>query len=116
MQFNPVELHEINKDVKSWVDSIRPPENLRALLDVAYRIEERSIEIFMVQSQWRRGAGREKKEIPTVKISHIHAPAEWRIYCRRVTQKWALYERAKTLNDALGIIHLDKHGCFFGSG
>ncbi|MGP3159435.1 DUF3024 domain-containing protein [Serratia marcescens] len=113
MQFNPVELHQIKKDVKSWVESIRPPENLRALLDIAYRIQGRSIEIFMVQSQWR-GGGPRKKEIPTVKISHIHAPAEWRIYCMRVTQKWALYDRAKTLSDALGIVHLDQHGCFFG--
>lgn len=63
MQFNPVELHQIKKDVKSWVESIRPPENLRALLDIAYRIQGRSIEIFMVQSQWR-GGGREKKRSP----------------------------------------------------
>jgi len=115
MQFNPIEFHEIKKDVKSWVESIRPPENLRALLDVAYRIEGRSIEIFMVQQQWR-GRVVKKKEIPRVKISHIHDKKEWRIYCMRVTQKWALYEKAKTLSNALGIVHLDKHGCFFGSG
>lgn len=115
MQFNPVEFHEIKKAVKSWVESIRLPENLRALLDVAYRIEGRSIEIFMVQPQWR-GEGSGKKEIPIVKISHIHDKEEWWIYCMRVTQKWALYDKAKTLSNALVIVHLDKHGCFFGSG
>ncbi|HBC5194910.1 hypothetical protein I5P77_22655 [Serratia ureilytica] len=34
----------------------------------------------------------------------------------QVTQKWALYDRAKMLSDALRMVHLDKHGCFFGSG
>ncbi|HGM5420067.1 TPA: DUF3024 domain-containing protein [Serratia liquefaciens] len=110
MIFSKLELHDIKKALWPLMEKIRPHQQLRALLDVAYRIDGRNIEIFMVQPQ----LGSEPHETSTVKISHIRDQDEWRVYCMRITQKWALYDKAKTLDDALEIVSIDKHGCFFG--
>ncbi|MFN1149462.1 DUF3024 domain-containing protein [Serratia liquefaciens] len=113
MTFDKLELHEVKKEIEAFVEIIRPPKGFRKTLDVAYRIYDQSIEIFMIQPQGNSKTN-ELIERPTVKICRIREQQEWRVYCMRSTQKWALYEKTKTLVDALNVVRTDQHCCFFG--
>ena len=103
---------------------IRPPENIRDQLDIAYKIVGQSIYIFEVRPQYdfnsdefRIDTSKGKMEIPVAKTTYVKAYNHWKIFWHRSNQKWYSYGEepiVKSLKDFLAVIDKDKYGCFWG--
>lgn len=113
MAFNDLEFHAVNKEVASFVESIRPPEHVRNELDIVFTIDDQSIEIGEQRPVWRGEPG-EFSVLTSAKITYVRTQKVWNLYWMRASEKWELYQTADTLSDALGMVRIDAHGCFFG--
>ncbi|WP_329909905.1 DUF3024 domain-containing protein [Serratia quinivorans] len=113
MAFNDLEFHAVKKEVEAFVESRRPPVHIRPELDITYKIDDQTIEILEVRPLWNGKPG-EMMERTTAKISYVRSQKVWNVYWMRASLKWELYEKAKTLGDALEIVHTDQYGYFFG--
>lgn len=93
----------------------RPPQHIRDQLDIGYRIEGQSIEIFEIRPDWRDGSVR--RESPVAKATFVRIKGIWKVFWMRADQKWHSYEpkaQVNTLKEFLGAVDRDAHGCFFG--
>ncbi|ANS41637.1 DUF3024 domain-containing protein [Serratia inhibens] len=113
MAFNDLEFHAVKKEVEAFVESRRPPVHIRPELDITYKINNQTIGILEVRPQWNGESG-EMMEHPVAKITYVRSQKAWNVYWMRASLKWELYEKAKTLGNALEIVRTDQHGCFFG--
>jgi len=113
MAFNDLEFHAVKKEVKAFVESIRPPAHVRNELDIVFTIDDQSIEIGEKRPVWR-GEPDEFSVLTSAKITYVRTQKEWKLYWMRASEKWELYQTADTLSDALEMVRIDAHGCFFG--
>ncbi len=93
----------------------RPPEHLRAQVDLSFRIEDQSIVIFEIRPVFRRPA--EKIECMVAKATYVKKTGEWKVYWQRADQKWHRYEPApsvKTLEEFISLVDDDEWACFWG--
>lgn len=113
MAFNDLEFHAVNKEVKQFIDSIRPPEHIRPELDIVYSINEQTIDIGQLRPVWRGNPG-ETHILPNARIKYIRSLDRWKLYWMRKDLKWHLYSTELSLSDALEVMRADPNCCFFG--
>lgn len=113
MAFNDLEYHAVKKEVTAFVESIRPPAHIRNELDIVFSINEQTIEIGEKRPPWQGDPG-EFSVLTSEKITYVRTQKEWKLYWMRASEKWELYETADTLTEALEMVRVDAHGCFFG--
>ena len=53
MALSEFETKRVEKMVAQFVEKHRPPQNIRNKLDLAFRVEGQSVEIFEVRPVWR---------------------------------------------------------------
>lgn len=108
---------DINEStIKKYVESIRPgnPE-IRKQLDFGYTYDKMVIELYEIRPSWVN-----PKEIMNnsfAKIRFYKSKQVWKLYWRRASGKWDLYEpsiESTHLDKIIEVIKNDKHGCFFG--
>ena len=93
----------------------RPPLHLRDKIREGQRISGHTIDLFFVRPLSSRPA--ETIEDPIAKLRFIRTRKIWRIFWQRASGRWQSYEPnpcTKTLAEALRIISVDSHHCFFG--
>jgi hypothetical protein len=109
---NTVEIIEV---LENFIDKIRPSEDIREQLDIAYKIENQSIIIHEIRPHvFRPGA---KIEPNIAKATYVKAKDHWKIFCERSDLKWHLYKPCpivKNVQEFVDIVKEDKHGCFWG--
>lgn len=113
MAFNDLEFHAVNKEVKLFIESMRPPEHLRGEFDIVYIIANQTIDIGEQRQVWRGKPG-ETRVHPSARIVYMRTLKLWRIFWMRRDMKWHLYDAVETLTEALEIVRIDPNGCFFG--
>lgn len=113
MAFTDLEYQAVKKEVQQFVDSIRPPENVRHELDIVYSITEQTIDIGEQRPIWQGKPG-ETSIHPSVRIRYFRAQHQWKLYWMRRDMKWYLYDTEETLTGALEVVRADPDGCFFG--
>ena len=113
MAFNDLEYHAVNKEVKLYVDSVRPPEHIRPELDIVYSITDQTIDIGQLRPVWRGEPG-ETHILPSARIKYIRSLNRWKLYWMRQDMKWHLYSTELSLTDALEVVRIGPDGCFFG--
>lgn len=115
MTISEFEIKRCEKEVEAFMKVRRPPEHIRNELDLGYRIEGQSVEIFEIRPHWRDPSA--KIETPVAKATFVKAEGCWKILWQRADLKWHGYEpmpKVKSLSDFLNIVAEDTHGCFFG--
>jgi hypothetical protein len=93
----------------------RPPTHLRDKVREGQRIEERTIELFIVRPVF--GCPGKQVEESIAKVQHMPRLRAWRIFWKRADGNWHRYQpcfEAPSLAEALRIIDQDANGCFFG--
>jgi hypothetical protein len=116
MAFTELELatHTLTLEAHFW-SLRRPPLHLRERMREGQRFSDQSIELYYVRPVFDRPDTH--VECTIAKVTFVRTANVWRIFWMRADGKWHRYPphpEADSLTAALGIIHKDPNGCFFG--
>ena len=86
MALSEFETKKVKKMVAQFVEKHRPPQNIRNKLDLAFRVEGQSVEIFEVRPVWREPA--KKMECAVAKATCVKTQRIWKVFWQRADLKW----------------------------
>ncbi len=115
MALSEHERYRFEKPIKAYVEARRPPPHIRPELDIGYRFNNQSIELFELRPAFKRPA--EIIEHPIAKATYVKSTNTWKIYWMRADLKWHRYEPKATVSkveEFIAEIDRDPYGCFFG--
>lgn len=115
MSFNDIDRKRIEKTVDAFVQRHRPPMHIRSKLDLGFRFQGQSVEIFEIRPVWRFPD--EKVEYPVAKAVFVKSRKTWKVYWQRADLKWHAYApvpEVGSVEEFLGLVGEDDHACFFG--
>jgi len=115
MSLSEFEKKKYEKELRAFLEKRRPPPHLREELDIGYRVEGQSVEIFEIRPLWRHPG--EKIQEAVAKATFVKTQKAWRVYWQRADLKWHRYDPepdVPTLQAFLEIVDRDEYGCFFG--
>jgi len=115
MALSDFEKKRCEKLVGGFVERRRPPPHVRKDLDLGFRVEGQSVEIFEVRPVWRNPG--QKMEQPLAKATYVKNQKVWRVYWLRADLTWHRYDPAPevaSLEAFLEIVDRDEYRCFFG--
>jgi hypothetical protein len=115
MAISEFEIKRCEKLVGQYVESRRPPTHIRNELDLSFRINGQSVEIFEIRPAWQRPGV--KMESPVAKATYVKAQKIWKVYWQRADLKWHRYDpdpEVKTIEEFLVVVEKDEFGCFYG--
>ena len=103
------------EEIENYLSYIRPSEEIRSQVDIAYRIEKQSIIIFEVRPAWNDP--NEILEMNIAKATYVKKNNHWKVYWQRGDLKWHAYKIQPIVPNLLDFIRLienDEHNCFWG--
>jgi len=115
MAFTEFETERYKQITEVFIESIRPPEHIRAELDIIYEMEGQSIIIYEVRQDWMDSSKKMKMQV--VKLTYVRTSDCWRLYWQRRDLKWHSYDpdpEVDTLEEGLQVVKNDDLGCFWG--
>lgn len=115
MAVSEFERKRIVKVMDAYLEKTRPPVPIRNELDIAYRIENQSVELFEIRPAFQKPD--QKIEHAIAKATYVKRTKEWRLYWMRADLKWHRYEpvpEVDSLDEFLKVIEEDAFGCFYG--
>lgn len=112
MALTEIQTKKVETMLDSFLERKRPPEHIRTQLDLNYRIKNQTITIFEVRPAWHDPTT--KIELIDVKITYVKSRKMWKVFWRRASGKWQLYEAVSDFADVIEMIEKDEHGCFWG--
>ena len=115
MAISELERKRYEKAVSQFIEARRPPPEIRPKLDLGFRLEGQSVEIFEVRPHWRIPGERIENSI--AKATYVKRAKEWRVYWQRADLKWHRYEpypTAESIEEFLQVVDEDAYCCFFG--
>lgn len=93
----------------------RPPEDIRAKLDIGYKIDHLSIIIHEIRPDWKDP--QIIRESPAAKATFVISKNQWKVYWMRADLKWHAYPPkpvVKSIQAFLKLVEEDTHACFWG--
>ena len=115
MAFSDAERAENLASLKWFVEHRRPPESLRAEVDIGYSVVGHTVELFEIRPEWKDRSS--TRHTPIARIRFFRSRDAWKLYWMRGDLKWYGYEPSevhKSLRSALHVVDADAYGCFFG--
>ena len=115
MAISEFEIKRVEKIMNDYLTRTRPPVHIRDQLDIGYRIENQSVELFEIRPAFRDPS--QKIEHAIAKATYVKRGGICKIYWMRADLKWHRYEpvpEVANLPEFLAIIEEDQHGCFYG--
>ncbi len=115
MAISEFEIKRVENIMDGYLARTRPPVHIRNELDIGYRIENQSVELFEIRPAFKDSS--EKIERANAKATYVKRGGIWSIYWMRADLKWHRYEpvpEADSLEEFLSVIEDDHHGCFYG--
>ena len=115
MAFSEFERKRIEKIVGRYIEEKRPPVEIRDELDLSFKIEGQSIEIFEIRPLW--DDPKEKIEEAVAKATYVKSRNLWKVFWQRADLKWHRYDpdsEVDTIDDFLEVVEQDEYSCFFG--
>ena len=115
MAISEFEIKRVEKIMDGYLARTRPPVHIRNELDIGYRIENQSVELFEIRPAFKDPS--EKIEHAIAKATYVKRGGIWRIYWMRADLKWHRFEpvpEVDNLEEFLSVIEDDHYGCFYG--
>ena len=112
---NDLERKRVEKAIAAFVAKRRPPAHLRDQVDLSFRFDGRSVEIFEIRPRWDDPT--ERVEEAVAKARYLKSRDMWLIYWQRADLKWHKYEpvpEVSTIDAFLRLVDEDEYACFFG--
>ncbi len=116
MSLSEFETRRISKVVGDFVEAHRPPAHIRQQVDLGFRFQNQSVEIFEIRPRFK-GAPGEIIEESIAKATFIKARGHWKVFWQRADLKWHPYSPApvvSSIEEFLALVAEDKNACFFG--
>ncbi len=114
MAFSKEQLKTIRREVGGLCER-RVPERFRDQVRLVYGIEGHNV--YIRESRPRLLDPSDWTSMDIAKLRYIKTSNEWRLYWKRASGKWLLYDPAKgstSLEALIGEVAADAYGCFFG--
>lgn len=115
MAISEFEIKRCEKEIEKFLDIRRPPPHIRDQVDLGYRIENQSVELFEIRPRWDDPDT--IIEIPFAKATYVKKEKLWKVYWQRQDLKWHSYIPVPTVQyfeEFLSVVNEDANGCFFG--
>lgn len=112
---NEIARKRIENTVAAFVSKRRPPPRLRDQVDLSFRFDGRSVEIFEIRPLWDNPAQRVEEAV--AKARYLKSRNRWLVYWQRADMKWHKYgpmPEVSTVDAFLKLVDDDEYGCFFG--
>jgi len=105
-------------EIQELVEQMRPPEEIRAKLDVGFSFEKQDLILFEISPMW---TDKNKKiQSPFAKAKFVKSKNIWQIFWRRasgIRGKWERYKfspEVNSLEDFFKLVDEDEYHCFKG--
>jgi hypothetical protein len=115
MSLSEFETKKVKKAAEAFLTVKRPPPHIRKQLDIGYRIDNQSIEIFEIRPDWQDESV--IREHSVAKATYVKSQKAWKIFWQRADLKWHSYEpvaSVKSIEKFFDAVVDDPHGCFWG--
>lgn len=115
MSLDAIQTVELIEVMENYIQEKRPPENMRAQVDLGYVIDGQSIIIHEIRPRWDDPSL--LVEHPIAKATFVSAKNLWKLFWMRADLKWHIYSPSPTVKNVknfVAIVDEDKHGCFWG--
>ncbi|MEL0635850.1 DUF3024 domain-containing protein [Marinomonas sp. TI.3.20] len=115
MAISEFEIKRCENELEKFLKEKRPPAYVRAEIDLGYRIDNQSVEIFEVRPHYRDP--NKKIESSVAKATYVKSKKIWKVYWMRQDLKWHSYSEVpevKHIEDFLSLVAEDANSCFFG--
>ena len=115
MAFSELERKRHERDIAKFMERRRPPPEIRPKLDLGFRIEGQSVELFEIRPDWQDST--QTMEFPVAKTTFVRSQNRWKIYWMRRDLKWHGYDpmlEVRSLEAFLHVVDRDEYGCFLG--
>ena len=115
MALSEFEIKKCEKIVREDVEKNRPPAHLRDKVDLSFRVEGQSVEIFEIRPMW--DDPNVKIEESVAKATYVKSRNIWKIFWQRADLKWHRYQpdpEVKTLEEFIDAVERDEYCCFYG--
>ena len=112
---NDIERKRIEKTVAAFIDKHRPPAHIRDEVDLAFRFDGRSVEIFEIRPRWDKPAVKIEERV--AKARYVKSRDLWQVYWQRADLKGHKYQphpEVRTIDAFLRLVGEDEYACFFG--
>ena len=112
---NDMERRRIEKSIAAFIAKRRPPVHLRDQVDLSFRFDGRSVEIFEIRARWNDPV--ERIEEAVAKARYVKSRDTWLVYWQRADLKWHKYgpvPEVTTIDAFLALVDEDENACFFG--
>lgn len=115
MSLTEIQLRSVQEMMDEHIRRVRPPEDIRHMLDMGWRLEKQSIFLFEIRPLWTD----ETKILhhDYAKATWVERAREWRIYWLRASGKWDRYDPLPSVGNLkrfLMEVEKDPYCCFFG--
>ena len=115
MAMSEFEIKRCEKLVGQYIESRRPPMDIRNELDLTFRIEKQSVLLIEIRPGWQNSDT--KIETPIAKATYVMSKKIWKVYWMRADMKWHGYEpnaEVRSIEAFLKVVEDDEFGCFWG--
>lgn len=115
MALSEFEVKRIEQAVEQFMARRRPPPHIRPELDLGYRINGQSLELFEIRP--RMDDPSQYIEPAIAKGTYVKAAGTWKIYWQRADLKWHRYDpdpEVGSVEEFLNVVDVDEYACFFG--
>jgi len=115
MAISEFEVKRCERELKKFLEVMRPPANIRSQLDFGYRIENQSVELIEIRPEWKNPEN--KINIPFARVTYVKKEKLWKIYWQRQDLKWHSYApvpSVQNFEEFLSVVSEDANACFFG--
>jgi hypothetical protein len=114
MPFSEIELKQIEQAVGDLCQR-RSPAHLRDEIRLSYSVKNHEVLVQEARRDWHNPSQWIQCDI--AKLRYVRTSDEWRLYWKRASGKWWLYEPhspSESLVARVKEIGIDSDGCFFG--
>lgn len=105
----------IEGEIQKFIDSIRPPIDIRDKVDIGYTFQNNALQIFEIRPRWDN---RNKTiQTPIAKAKFVKSRGIWIVYWKRASGKWERYQPNPEVNELslfFEVLVTDEYGCFWG--
>jgi Protein of unknown function (DUF3024) len=108
-------LNLLEYEIKKLTEALRPPIDIRDQLDIGYKFQNQTLEIFEIRPRWNDQSIIDQHSFAKAKF--IKSKSIWRIYWLRANGNWELYKpipEVQQISEFFKAVDEDKHNAFKG--